>query len=205
MSGAGGAINSQAPLVTSSSDYRTHEGAEYIMTLEDIVDWELGGWRKLSMFGVVGGIQIDEAGSVNMAYLGEREHYDLRGPGSVGLVFGTSFSEMMFYLHSHSPEILCGEVDFISSPGYTDGRAADVPEHSEGPSFGITPMATMRFDGAMYVDTIHPGYTAEQVAAATGFEIEISDQVTEPPTEEELEILRNEVDPNGVLQEMDIP
>ena len=57
----------------------------------------------------------------------------------------------------------------------------------------------------MQVETIHPGVTKEEIIAETGFELLWSPQITEstPPTEEELHILRTEVDPNRYLLDRD--
>jgi len=45
----------------------------------------------------------------------------------------------------------------------------------------------------------HPGVTIEQVVENTGFELIIPDEVgqNEPPTAEELHLLRKEIDPEG--------
>ncbi len=45
----------------------------------------------------------------------------------------------------------------------------------------------------------HPGVTIEQVVENTGFELIIPDEVgqNEPPTAEELRLLREEIDPEG--------
>ena len=53
----------------------------------------------------------------------------------------------------------------------------------------------------MEVRSLHPGVTLEQVRAATGFELGVSDPltVTAPPTEVELLLLREEVDPHRYL------
>ena len=52
----------------------------------------------------------------------------------------------------------------------------------------------------MQIRSLHPGVTAEQVIEATGFALEARTgdvPVTAEPTDEELRILREEVDPTG--------
>ena len=52
----------------------------------------------------------------------------------------------------------------------------------------------------MQIRSLHPGVSAEQVIEATGFELPPPDgdlPVTAEPTDEELRILRDEVDPTG--------
>jgi glutaconate CoA-transferase subunit B len=52
----------------------------------------------------------------------------------------------------------------------------------------------------MYLAHYHPGLTAAQVAADTGFPIEIEQAtITPTPTLEELRILRDVVDPERVF------
>ncbi len=51
----------------------------------------------------------------------------------------------------------------------------------------------------MMVDSLHPGIDLARVQAETGFESIVPSEIghTEAPTEEELRILRAEVDPSG--------
>jgi glutaconate CoA-transferase subunit B len=52
----------------------------------------------------------------------------------------------------------------------------------------------------MVVESIHPGVEREDVQEATGWDIEFANDVseTEPPTENELRLLREELDPDGI-------
>jgi len=61
-------------------------------------------------------------------------------------------------------------------------------------------MGVFRFDEKtkeVFIDTYHPGVSIEQIKENTGFDIKVSPYVkeTEPPTIEEIELLRNEIDP----------
>jgi hypothetical protein len=49
----------------------------------------------------------------------------------------------------------------------------------------------------MMVESLHPGVELDKVKAETGFELVVPKQIgrTAPPTEKELRILREEVDP----------
>ena len=53
----------------------------------------------------------------------------------------------------------------------------------------------------MQVESLHPGVTWEQVQDHTGFELLRAGAVVEtaPPSEQELRILREEVDPDGYV------
>ena len=53
----------------------------------------------------------------------------------------------------------------------------------------------------MQIESLHPGVSVEQVQAETEFELGCCDEVgvTVPPTNEQLGILRNEVDPHRYI------
>jgi glutaconate CoA-transferase subunit B len=53
----------------------------------------------------------------------------------------------------------------------------------------------------MKLISVHPGVTVEDVVENTGFELVMPDEVTvtEPPREAELRLLREEIDPAGIV------
>jgi hypothetical protein len=60
-------------------------------------------------------------------------------------------------------------------------------------------------DGSMRLRSIHPGVTLEQVQQATGFELAVDDVVeTRLPTEHELQLIREVLDPQG-LRDREVP
>jgi acyl CoA:acetate/3-ketoacid CoA transferase beta subunit len=54
-------------------------------------------------------------------------------------------------------------------------------------------------DNRMRLRTVHPGTTVDEVVAATGFELVVPDDVPESriPTDDELQLLRDVIDPGG--------
>ena len=58
----------------------------------------------------------------------------------------------------------------------------------------------------MRLRSVHPGVTAEQVQDATGFELVVDDDVVESrlPTDEELTLIRDVLDPDG-RAEQEVP
>jgi glutaconate CoA-transferase subunit B len=99
------------------------------------------------------------------------------------------------------------KLDFLTTPGYLTGpgarEAAGLPRDS-GPYRVITDLAVMGYaddSRRMEVRSLHPGVTAEQVQAGTGFRLEFADSLatTEPPSELELRILCEEVDPHRYI------
>ena len=58
----------------------------------------------------------------------------------------------------------------------------------------VTDLGCYEFiDGEMVLTSLHPGCTVEQVRENTGWEVSIADdlRVTEPPTGEELQTIRD--------------
>jgi glutaconate CoA-transferase subunit B len=207
MSGGGGAINPHCRLIPSSSDYAALDGAEAVFTIEDIVDFEFGGWRRIPNVGLFGGIQVDMTGNVNMVGIGEYPNLDLRGPGTVGLAFAAHFSRFMLYLHSHDEDVLCEKVDYVSAPGHGEPRDRHIRDFSKGPDRIVTPQAVFDFDpsGRARLLSITPGYSEEDVRDHTGFNFDTVDDLgeTELPTAKQLEVIAD-IDPDGVLGTSDL-
>ena len=61
-------------------------------------------------------------------------------------------------------------------------------------------------DHRMRLRSVHPGVTVDEVVAATGFELAIDGDVPESrlPTDDELRLIREVIDPNG-LGEQEVP
>jgi len=73
-----------------------------------------------------------------------------------------------------------------------------------GPYRVITQLGVMDFDvetRRMRLISVHPGVSVGEVVKNTGFELVMADEVsvTEPPTEKELRLLREEIDPAGIV------
>jgi len=92
-------------------------------------------------------------------------------------------------------------VDFITTPGYLQGQDS---RKKAGLMVGgvhqvITHLGIFGFDKRtrkMQIEALHPGASVEEIKERTGFELMVPKDLryTEPPTEEELRILR-ELDP----------
>jgi glutaconate CoA-transferase subunit B len=108
---------------------------------------------------------------------------------------------MVLMLHQRRRYV--DKLDFITTPGYLSGpgarEAAGLPGGG-GPYRVISDLAVMSFNNEskrMQVESLHPGVSFPRVQENTGFEILAAPEVsqTEPPTKEELRILRDEIDP----------
>lgn len=203
--GSGGLNPTFERLTESSSDYRNLVNSDFRYSLEDVVDLELA---MRFDYAFVGGMQIDKYGNVNMSVIGDWDRPKVRGPGTVGLIFLGAFRRSYLYTEHHSPKQLVEKVDFVSGGGWLEGgdsRSKVFRPESQGPQYLFTPLGVFDFEPvskAMRIASVHPGVTVDDVQAATGFELLVGEDVreTDGPTDEELSVLRNQVDRDGVLR-----
>ncbi len=189
------------------TDWRSSRWAEHYRIVEDI----FSGMRRIARWEgfYVGALQIDPYGNSNLLGLrGEDGGFRMRGPGAIGTPSVTAVARSFrLVVNRHDPRTFVSRCDYVSCPGWLDGSdgAREQLGLRGGPTQVLTPLGVLGFgpDRRLRVESVHPGTTLEQVQAATGFPIEAADDLheTEPPTEEELEVLRTRVDPDGVLRE----
>lgn len=164
--------------------------------------------RGLVDYTFLGGAQIDMYGNLNSTMIGtDYRRPKVRLPGSGGANDLASLCWKTMATMQHDPRRFIPRVDFITSPGYLTGpgarEAAGLPPDT-GPHKVISTLGVMGFDPVskrMRVESLHPGVTREDIAASTGFEMLFADEVmqTPEPTDEQLTILRTEVDPGGMI------
>ncbi|HEX2170848.1 MAG TPA: CoA-transferase [Dehalococcoidia bacterium] len=163
--------------------------------------------RREMSFGFSSAAQIDQYGNVNTSVIGDFNRPELRLLGSVLLPEHFTLFGREYVLIDHNPRKFVPRVDFISGPGHIDGgpdaRARAGLRHG-GPRWVLTELGVFDFDeatGRMRVRSIHPGYTLAEIQERTGFELIVPPEIPEttPPTDEEIRLLRTEIDPHGVL------
>lgn len=157
-------------------------------------------------YGFLGGAQVDPYGNLNSTIIGSQHHPPkVRLPGSGGANDVGSLCWRNIIIIRHDTRRFVPQVDFVTTPGYLTGpgarEAAGLPPGT-GPVAVVSTLALLGFDEEtkrMKLLATHPGVMVDQVVENTGFELIIPDEVgqNEPPTAEELRILRTEVDPGG--------
>ena len=151
----------------------------------------------------VGGLQVDMHGNVNLIGIGRGKNFKVRGPGSVGICDIMTVQHIYAFLTDHTPARLVEKTDYISTPGWNAWRKYNHLGH--GLKFIITPKAVFErnpeTDLACLSGTF-AGVTVEDVKKNTGFPVTLSSRYApiEPPTGEELGMLRGEVDRTGLLR-----
>jgi glutaconate CoA-transferase subunit B len=151
---------------------------------------------------------MDMYGNINTTVIGDHDLPRVRLPGSGGANDVASFSQrLIIIVADQSKRTLVNKLDFLTTPGYLDGPGArervGLPKGT-GPYRVITQLGIYGFDEEtkrLKLISLHPGVTVEEVKENSSFEILIPDKVeTSPePTEEDLRILREEIDPAGIV------
>lgn len=161
----------------------------------------------------LGGAEIDKYGNVNTTVVGDYLKPEKRFTGSGGNPDINALARRTVFIMVQEKRRFKENVDYITSPGWRvkkwpSGEFASKQEvygkfFRGGVSAVITNMGVFRFDddGVMYLDTVHPGYTPEQVKENCSFDLNISRVTgeTKPPTYEELDLLYSTVDPEGIF------
>ena len=156
----------------------------------------------------LGGAQIDMYGNINSSMIGtDYNHPKVRLPGSGGANDLACLCWMTLVITPHDKRRFVKKLDFLTTPGYLTGpgsrERAGLPAGC-GPYKVISTLALMGYhpeSKRMCVESLHPGVTKEEVIENTGFEMLFRDVLPETPepTDLELKLLREEVDPLGLV------
>lgn len=159
-------------------------------------------------YGMLGAAQIDPYGNINSTFLGGTfENPHRRFPGSGGGNQVASHCWQTMIVIKHEGRRFVPKVDFITSPGYLTGpgarEKAGLPSET-GPHRVITSKALFGFDETtkrMKLLGVLRGLSVEDVVRDMAFKPLITSTVTEiqPPTAEELRVLREEIDPSRII------
>jgi glutaconate CoA-transferase subunit B len=160
--------------------------------------------RGLVDVGFLGGLETDVYGNLNTTLIGDPHGEFRHFVGSGGANDIASSARRTIIIVRHERRKLSQAVDFITSPGYLGGngerKAAGL---TGGPSRVITDKAIFGFDPEgkrMRLESIHPSSTLDDVLSTMAFEPIVPDHLptTEPPTSEQVRLIREEIDPEGM-------
>lgn len=184
--------------VTAIGDRDAEVVLEGVMPYRTVFDVVWSGKRHVLM----GATQIDAFGNQNISALGDWNQPKVQLLGARGAPGNTICHPTSYWVARHSTRVFVEQVDFVSGIGYD--RAAAL---GEGGRFHeirrvVTNLAVLDFDTPdhrMRLASVHPGVTVDEVVAATGFALVIPDEVpqTRLPTDEELQLLREVIDPTA--------
>jgi glutaconate CoA-transferase subunit B len=154
--------------------------------------------------GFLGGLETDAYGNLNTTLLGDPRGKFTHFVGSGGANDIASSARRTIIIIRHEARKLREAVSFVTSPGYLQGNGGrEVAGLRGGPVRVITDKAIFGFDPAsqrMRLESIHPHTTREDVLANLGFQPLVPDHLplTEPPTAEQIRLIREEIDPEGI-------
>ena len=191
-----------ARLPLSIGDPTLVSGASLVCSMYDVFTLYLQ--RGNVDVGFLGGAQIDRYGNINATVIGPYDHPKVRLPGSGGSQEIAAWANRCYIMTPHQKRRFPEKVDFVTSAGFLNGRgerqAAGL--RGGGPQAVVTNLGIMEPDdsGEMILTALHPGCTLEQAQENTGWPLKAASQLrlTEPPTAEELRILRDELDPDRI-------
>ncbi|WP_018389529.1 CoA-transferase subunit beta [Ancylobacter sp. FA202] len=184
-------------LPPSTNEQRCSRRANMLVSITEVLLLLQRGYVDV---GFMGGAQIDRFGNLNSSFIGDAENPKIRLPGTGGGNDIASLADMIVAM-KHEKRRFVEKVDFITSPGFLDG--GDTRTRAGLPAGGmfrvVTDLGILGFDAesrAMTVVALHPGVSAPDIRANTGFDLPVPDDVpvTQAPTMDELAILR-ELDP----------
>jgi glutaconate CoA-transferase, subunit B len=151
--------------------------------------------------GFLGGLEADQYGNLNTTLLGDPNGSFRHFVGSGGANDIASSAQSTVIIMRHEARKLKKSISFITSPGYiTGGDSREKAGLKGGPKRVITDKAIFGFHPEtrqMMLLSIHPGNTLEDVLNTMGFTPVIPESVpfTEPPTAEQLRLIREVIDP----------
>ncbi len=151
--------------------------------------------------GFLGGLEVDQFGNLNTTLIGDPEGSFRHMVGSGGANDIASCAKKTVLIMRQEERKFRETISFVTSPGFVDGGDSRKKTGlGGGPSRVITDKAIYGFHPEtkkMMLQSIHPGNTLEDVVSSLGFRPGIPSQVpfTEPPTSEQLRLIREEIDP----------
>jgi glutaconate CoA-transferase subunit B len=197
---AGGVGPELPEMPISVGDSRTTYRAIMAGSMGDTMEYCARGFVDYTFLG---GAQIDMYGNLNSTVIGDHENPVVRFPGSGGANDFASFCWKTMVMTPQNTKRFVEKVDFLTTPGWLSGgdsrEKAGLPPGT-GPYKIITNMAVMDFapnSKKMRITSINPGYSLADVQDNCGFELLKADKIEEtvPPSEKELHVLREQVDP----------
>ena len=196
-----GAEPSRLPL--SIGDPTLVSGALSVVSMYDIFANYLQ--RGNVDVGFLGGAQIDRYGNINATLIGtDYAHPKVRLPGSGGSQEISAWANRCYIMTPHQKRRFPEKCDFVTSAGYLGGRAQRDAAglRGKGPVVVVTDLGLLEPDesGELVLTALHPGKTAQEAIDNTGWSLKVVPplKTTEPVTEKELRILREELDPKGI-------
>ncbi len=202
-SGVYGARPERLPL--SIGDPTLVSGAVSVVSMADLFGLYLQ--RGLVEIALLGGAQIDNHGNLNSTVIGDYAKPKTRLPGSGGACEIATNAQRTFMIMRLKRRAFVEKLDFVTSPGHLTGgdSRARLGLPGGGPEIVITDMAILNFDNPereMQLSALYPGVSAKHVQDEVGWPLRLATKIEEvsAPSAEELRLIREDLDPNGMYR-----
>ena len=202
-SGIYGARPARLPL--SIGDPTLISGATSICSMADLFGLYLQG--GLVEVAFLGGAQIDRFGNLNTTVIGDWGEPKVRLPGSGGACEIAINAQRIFIIMRLKRRAFVEQLHFRTSPGHLNGaeERSRLGLPGAGPQLVVTDRCVLRFDERireMTLESLYPGVTQAEVEACVGWDLRVALDLQElpPPTSDELRLLREELDPQGLYR-----
>ena len=177
-------------------------GAEAVLSMPALFGYVLQ--RGNIDVGFLGAAQIDRWGNLNSSVIGDWNDPKVRLPGSGGAMEVMANSREVFVvMRRHDRSAFVDALDFCTSPGPDRALADGIRPRGAGVTRVITDLGILAREGVgrpLRLVAVHPGVTVDMAREATGWDLEVDDNIltTELPSPDELRMLRDDVDPERV-------
>jgi glutaconate CoA-transferase subunit B len=199
----GGIDPSMAELPLAVADPRVMD--ETTVNSGLIESFSIVAHRKLHTIAFLGAAQIDRYGNMNSTCIGDYHRPAVRFSGSGGACDAGSLASAFIVFMQHGKRKFVEQLDYLTTPGWLTGgdSRARAGFARGGPLAVVTDLCVMKFaepGKEMYLHEYFPGVSVDHIVENTGFEIDVSQaEEAQPPSDEELEILRRDVDPQRLI------
>lgn len=174
----------------------SNDQVEGYMSYSRVFDNLWGGKRH----AMVTPTQIDCFGQTNISTIGEYTSPKVQLLGVRGFPGNFINHKNSIFIPNHSVKTFVnGEVDMVSGMGYKNKQLSNGKFEIK---VVVTDLGVFDFNGtdnSMQLLSLHPGASVDDVRLNTGFEISVSSETITPmPSEEELILIREVLDPQGI-------
>jgi acyl CoA:acetate/3-ketoacid CoA transferase beta subunit len=204
-------LGAQLARLTFEPDLLLSDGEAYLLTPDELVE----GWqpfRKVletvvpqgKRHVVMGANQIDRHGNQNISAIGRHDRPRKQLLGVRGGPGNTVNHRTSYWVPRHATRVFVNEVDVVCGVGFA--RAAGQRFHDVHRV--VTNLGVLDFGGTDHAPRLlstHPGVSVDEVTDATSFTLDTSITIeTRQPTQEELRLLREVLDPKS-LRDKEVP
>lgn len=172
------------------------EHADSVVPVPEVFNYWLQAGRV--DVGFLGAAQIDRYANINTTVVGPYDDPKVRLPGAGGAPEIAASAKEVIIMLRHNRRAFVEELSFVTSVGHGKGGDSrkDLGYAGAGPTVVITDLGVLRPDPKtkeLTLAALHPGATVEQAREATAWKLRVTEDpgTTDPPTDEELAVLRD--------------